>query len=157
MGVDLIGYADRNPVSRSWRERQGWRSPCALRSTRPDPSRANALASLTCRWARVAGWYNYTLESILSTAAGRLNAALTSVSTTPVRMIDGWLSRYIFSKNWAMITGVSGVIRPITLKQLPPAPGSVGPDSPERHEAPVRYRPNATKVRFHVTGAAPVI
>ncbi len=47
MGVDLTGYADRNPVSHGWRERQGWRSPCALRPTRPDPSRANTPASLT--------------------------------------------------------------------------------------------------------------
>ncbi len=40
MGAGLTGCADHNPVSRGCREGQGWRSPCALRSTRPDPSQA---------------------------------------------------------------------------------------------------------------------
>jgi hypothetical protein len=64
MDVDLA-YADRNPVSRSRRERQGWRSPCALRSTRPDPSRANTPASLTCRIAGVRHSDTYASFGIL--------------------------------------------------------------------------------------------
>jgi len=37
VGVDLTGHADRNPLSGSERERQGWHTPRVLRSLRLDP------------------------------------------------------------------------------------------------------------------------